>query len=139
METTTANTVVTNDESALRTVLRANAAFSALGGLAGLAGGSVVDGILGTGQVTMVRLVGAGLIVFGIDVAVTASATPERLRQWTPIISAADVTWVVASVGLIVAGVFEPAGIAVVGGIAVAVAAFATMQRRLRSRLVGGS
>lgn len=130
-------TTATESEAAraLRTTLRLNAATSLLGGLAAMAAAGPVDRLLGTGEPGWVRLVGAGLVLFAGGVAATSGATVDRLARRTPVISAADATWVAASAATIAAGWYSAGGTAIVAAVAVAVAAFCARQLILVRRL----
>jgi hypothetical protein len=120
---------------ALRTTLRLNAATSLLGGLAATAAAGPVDRLLGTGEPGWVRVTGVGLLLFAGGVAATSGATVDRLAQRTPLISAADATWVAASAATIAAGWYSARGTAIVAAGAVGVAAFCAGQLVLVRRL----
>lgn len=120
----------------LRNVLRANAFTSTIGGLVCLAAGGWTSTQLGTGHAGLVRLVGVGLIVFGVDVAVVAGSRVSRLHRWAPIVSAADALWVVATLATIAAGWYSAFGAAVVCLVGLMVGSFGVAQllgwRRLK-------
>ncbi len=112
----------------LRDTLRLNATTSMLGGLTAAVAAGPLDRVLGTGQVTAVRLVGAGLFVFAVDVLAVAGARISRLRRWAPVIVVGDALWVAGSIAAIVAGWFSATGAVVVSLVAVMVGAFAVRQ-----------
>jgi hypothetical protein len=120
---------------ALRTTLRLNATTSLLGGLAAIAAAGPIDRLLGTGEPGWVRVTGVGLLLFAGGVAATSGATVDRLARRTPLISAADATWVAASAGTIAAGWYSARGTAIVAAGAVGVAAFCAGQLVLVRRL----
>jgi hypothetical protein len=122
-------------EDALRTTLRLNAATSLLGGLAATAAAGPVDRLLGTREPGRVRVMGVGLLLFAGGVAATSGATVDRLARRTPVISAADATWVAASAATIAAGWYPVRGKAIVAAVAVGVAAFCARQLVLVRRL----
>ena len=125
---------MTGATTKLQFVLRANAAFSAVGGLLAFVAASFVSDTAGIDHVILTRLVGLGLLVFAIDVFVTSRQSGARLRQGALLISIADITWVIASLAVIVTVDLTTIGV-VVGLIqATAVLDFGVTQHWLRSR-----
>lgn len=122
-------------ESTLRLVLRANAATSGLGGLTALLAGGATAELLGTGDTTWVRIVGAGLVAFAVFVAVIASSSTKRLRQEVPVISAGDLAWVVGTIATIALGWYSTRGALAMGAVGAMVGAFAVTQARFVRRL----
>ena len=122
---------------ALRRTLRLNALTSVIGGLTAAIGAAGADRLLGTASPGWVRVVGLGLVVFGIDVGAATMLGVRRLASVTPWISAVDLAWVAASVATIVLGWFSTTGALVIGGVAMAVAAFGAGQLLLCLRLAG--
>ncbi len=121
----------------LRTVLRLNAGFSAIGGLIALIAASWVSDGAGIDHVTLTRIVGAGLILFAIDVLLLARASEARLVRDSLLVSVADLSWVAAS--MVVLAVVDLTRAGVVGTVLVAlvVADFAAAQLWFRSKAVG--
>lgn len=128
----------------LRRVLAANAATSALAGALALVAGRATADLLGTGAVTAVRAVGAGLLLFAVDVALLASGRLRRptLANGALAVAGFDVAWVVGSIAVLLGAELSGAGRAVVAVQAVGVADFAVLQvvlaRRVR-RTAGSS
>ncbi|MDW3220542.1 MAG: hypothetical protein R8F63_18185 [Acidimicrobiales bacterium] len=118
----------------LRLVLATNAAFSVVGGVIALAAGSWVSRELGIDHVALTRLLGAGLVVFGIDVALAARTTEQRLLPAALAVSAADAAWVIGTVIVVAAGVLSTTGVIVAVVIGLAVADFGTAQAWLRAK-----
>lgn len=124
----------------LRTVLRINAGFSALSGVAAVVAARSVGDLLGVGdsspvdETLVIRLVGAGLLVFAALVAALSTADPDRLVRDVVIVSAADVGWVVATIVAVALGWFSTTGVVVMGLVALVVAAFALEQLWFRRR-----
>lgn len=114
----------------LRNILRVNAATSITAGLVMAAAPATVDRVLGTGHAGWVRVVGVGLAVFALDVAVVAGSRTSRLARWTPAVIGADVSWIAASVATIAAGWYQPQGTALVAATAAMVTTFAVLQWR---------
>jgi hypothetical protein len=112
----------------VRNTLRLNAFTSLLGGLAAAVPAGLTDRALGTHHSGWVRVVGLGLVLFAIDVATIAGARASRLLRWTPVIIAADIARVFASIATIVAGWYSTSGAIVVGALAVIVGSFAARQ-----------
>lgn len=119
----------------LRLVLAANAVFSITGGLVALFAGSWVSRELGIDHVALTRTIGAGLVVFGIDVAVLSRLAENRLVPGALIVSIADATWVAGTVVAVAAGVLTGLGNMVAVAVALAVADFAATQYWLRARV----
>ena len=95
----------------LRWALRVNAVSSASFGLLGLAiPGRVVD-LLDAGNVTIVRLVAAGLLGFAAFVAWISTRDVEALHRESLMISTGDLGWIAASVVLVAIGVSSTGGI----------------------------
>ncbi len=116
----------------LRGALRANAAFSATGGLVALVGFAPIDGVLGTGNRPLVATAGAGLLVFAASVLAVAALVPRRVLRGTLAISIADLTWVAATAVVFLAADLDRAAAPILGGVALIVAGFAIAQLRLR-------
>lgn len=126
----------TGDERKLRVVLAANAGTSALGGLvATVAGSWLDDGLLETGHSGLVRLVGAGLVVFGIAVALVCRTATEGLPARARLVSGADAGWVAFTIVTICAGWYSFTGAAVMAVVGAVVAVFGVAQVLLARRL----
>lgn len=115
----------------LRGTLRANAAFSATGGLVALVGFAPIDSVLGIGNRLVVAVTGAGLLVFAALVVAVAAFEPRRVLRGTLAISIADLSWVAAT-AVVLAAVDLDRAPPILGGVALVVAAFAVAQLRLR-------
>ena len=89
-----------------------------------------VERVLGTGYPGWVRLVGIGVVVFGIDVALLSARPSDQLRRWTPVVIGADIAWVAASVVTILLGWYSTSGVIAVVAMAGAVDTFAVLQFR---------
>ncbi len=118
----------------LRSVLRANALTSAVGGLVAAAVPGTLDRLLGTGHPGWVRITGVGLVAFAGAVLAVARSRPERRRRDALAVSAADATWVVASFATIMAGWFSTGGAVAVALVAAMVATFGATQLVLARR-----
>ncbi|MCP5028619.1 MAG: hypothetical protein GY929_20270 [Actinomycetia bacterium] len=125
---------VSTPESRLRLVLAANAVTSTVFGLIGAIAASPLADLLGVGPVWLVRLVSVGLILFGIDVALTARASTDRLTSGALLTSIADWSWVAATVIIIALGALSTTGAVIMGTIALGVADFAVLQLLFRRR-----
>jgi hypothetical protein len=128
------STAITDPITQLRLVLTANATTSGLAGLTTLVAGERIDEWLGTGRPVWVRVVGAGLVVFGLAVITLSRSSERHLRRWVPVVSLADLAWVAASVATIVAGWYSTSGAVVIGVVAAIVGTFAVTQIRLLGR-----
>lgn len=91
-----------NNTRPLRIALLGNALFSTASGLVMLIAPDRIAKLLGIEAHTIFMLIGAGLLLFAVDL--THQATRPRIRTWRALYaSAADLLWVLASVaGLIV-------------------------------------
>lgn len=125
-------------ESTLRLVLRTNATTSGLGGLIALVAAGRVDDLLGTGQVGFVRLVGAGLVLFAIGVALVSRFDRRGLLRHVPGISIGDASWVIGSGVAIALGWFSTSGAIVIAVVAAMVGVFGIEQAMLVRRLGAG-
>jgi hypothetical protein len=123
----------------LRRVLRANAAFSATGGLAALVAFAPLDDLLGVDNRALVAVTGAGLVAFAVVVLAIARTEPGRLLRGAVVVSIADLAWVAATIVLVVTAELAVRGVAVLVVVAGVVAGFAFQQLRLRSVANGGA
>ena len=128
-----------NDITKLRTVLKFNAAFSAVGGLVAVLAGPWVSEVSGIDHVALTRLTGIGLIIFAIDVALVSRADQLRLLRDSLVVSLADFIWVVATVVVLATVELSTAGVVAALLLGLAVGDFGIAQLRFRSRLVGSS
>ena len=120
-----------------RLVLRANAAFSTVGGLIALVAAGWLSDVSGIDHVVLTRLGGIGLLLFAADVY-RQSRLPEHKLPFALLqTSIADASWVVATVVVLALVDFTGWGIAGAIAIAAAVADFGLAQLWLRSKLVG--
>jgi hypothetical protein len=126
-----------NNISKLRTVLKLNAAFSALSGLAAVLAGPWVSEHSGIDHVTLTRLAGVGLVVFAVDVAAVSRSDERRLVRDSLFVSVADLTWVGATIVVLTTVQLTSGGVAAAVLLALAVADFAGAQLWFRSKLVG--
>jgi hypothetical protein len=122
-------------ERRLRTVLGLNATSSLIGGLVALLAAGWTADTLGVDTTGWVRLIGAGLVVFALDVGLLARTSTATLRRWTPAVSAGDAAWVVATVVLLALGAFSGAGVVIAVALGLAVADFGLLQMRFRNAL----
>jgi hypothetical protein len=99
----------------LRTILRANAAFSlACGSVAVVAAERLADWI-GTDLVWLVRLVGIGLIAYSPLLVAVAASRADRLITFSLLVSLADFGWVAGTIALLATGVVADAGVWMLG------------------------
>ncbi|HVM51912.1 MAG TPA: hypothetical protein VM262_01830 [Acidimicrobiales bacterium] len=119
----------------LRTILRANAAISGAAALTCLLFASPVGDLLGTDRTGIVRLVGAGLALFALDVALLSRARDHRLAVGTRAVAVVDAAWTVAMAGLALSGALAVTGVVLVLATAFAAAAFAWFEWTGASRL----
>ena len=132
MDTTT----ITNRS---RLVLRANAAFSTVGGLIAVVAAGWLSDVSGIDHVAITRLGGIGLLLFAADVF-RQSRLPEHKLPFALLqTSIADASWVIATVVVLALVDFTAWGVAGAIVIAAAVADFGAMQLWLRSKLVGAT
>ena len=122
-------------EGRLRAVLTANAATSAVAGVAGLVAAGWWSDRRGSDSPGWVRIVSAGLVLFALDVLLVARARPAALHRWSAVVSAADLAWVAGTVAVIAAGGLNGTGVAVAAVVGVGVLDFAALQLWFRSRM----
>ncbi len=118
----------------LRRVLLGNAAFSLLGGAAALVVAGPLSDLFDI-STWLMRSIGAGLVMFAGDVlwvATRDSSTRARFARW---VSAADATWVVATIAVIVLGLTSGRGAIVAAVVGLIVADFAIVQWRTAAKV----
>ena len=125
-----------SDDRMLRGVLATNAATSTLGGLVALLASSWLDEeLLHTGQSGWVRVVGAGLVAFGVAVALVSRSVTDDLPVRALAVSVADAGWVVVTIATILAGWYSTSGAVLVAAVGAMVAVFGVEQAVLAHRL----
>lgn len=115
----------------LRAWLCANAVFSfTTGAVITAAPGSIGDQ-LGTDQTGLVRLAGVALVAYAVDLVLVARTRWQRLGRIAPIVVAADGTWVLGTILVLIARLVEPSsGQLLLAAIGAAVGALALGQLR---------
>lgn len=103
----------------LRRSLRANALFSSVSGLALVAGSYSIGPRIGVEPSWIVLIVGLGLLPFAYDLFSNATKTRIDLTR-VKVAIAGDITWVVASIAVIV---IDPTGLTTAGIVTIAVVA----------------
>ena len=119
----------------LRTVLGLNAATSLAAGLAGLVAAPYWADTLGVDSTAWIRIVGAGLVIFAVDVALVAARATRWLAPATLAISIGDLAWVVGTAVALATVDFTTTGRIVATVMGVGVLDFALLQLWYRSRL----
>lgn len=112
-----------------------NAAFSTITGFIGLVVGGPLADFLGVDQVWLVRLLGGGLVAYGIQLFLVAKARPAMLRLRSLDISLGDLAWVAGTAIVIAAGWLSTSGAILMGLLAVVVLDFGILQLRARKHL----
>lgn len=124
------------DERMLRSVLATNATTSALGGVvAAVAATWLDDTVLDTGHPGWVRVVGAGLVVFGAVVALVSRTAAEVLPGRARLVGVADAGWVAFTLVTILAGWYSITGAKAMAAVGAMVAVFGLEQVFLARRL----
>lgn len=124
----------------LKNTLLANAVFSSLGGILCIAANGLLTEFMGLADGLYLYIVGAGLIIFGIDVAFTA--TRKAINPlFVKMIIGADVAWVITSflITALLPQLFNFNGIVLIEFIALDVAIFAILQGIGLKRVAGSS
>ncbi len=134
-----AKTPVRSAAQPVRNTLRLNAVTSAGGVLALVVAAGPMNDLLGTGSPSWVRIVGAGLFVFALDVGYLSGTSIRRLVRFTPFVSIGDGIWVLASIATMAAGWYSAPGNVIVGAVACMVGIFGVRQLVLVRRLHGAS
>lgn len=113
----------------LKNTLRANAGFSLLSGVLMLAFGGEIAEVLGSVDVTLIRVLGGGVAAFGLAVGWMSMRPAVRERD-ARLVSSLDWAWVAGSAIVLLAypAVFSPLGWWLVFGVAIVVADFAIIQ-----------
>ena len=112
-------------DALLAGVLLINGTISGLVGLIVFLVPTQIDELMGAGSPGIVRLVGAGLVLFGIAVFALGRQTGPVLRSGGRVVLVLDIIWVVASVVLVASGWFSTSGKVIVLAVALVVAGFA--------------
>ena len=118
----------------LRTVLAVNAATSLAAGVVAVSAAPWLVDELGLGSEGWTRLVGAGLVLFSIDVALAAARATRRLRSATLAVSLTDLVWVAATIVVLATVDLTGAGRVVAVAMGVGVLDFALLQLWFRHR-----
>jgi len=113
----------------LRNVLRANTVLSGVSGVVAAATAGFLGGLVGV-STTAARVVGIGLIVFAIDVALASGARHRHLPVLARLIGIADVAWVLATIVVVGSGTLTGPGVAIADVVGVIVACFALLELR---------
>lgn len=115
----------------LRTLLRADAAMVAVGGLIAAAAAGPVADLLGPDvSTTVVRIVGIALVVYALDLAVVSRAAARWLRPVARANGIAGIAWEVGTIALVALGVFSVAGAVVALAVAGLVGWISLLQLR---------
>lgn len=122
------NTPVRSAAQRVRNTLRLNACTSAGGGLALVVVAGPLNNLMGTGSPNWVRMVGAGLVMFALNVGILSGTSIRRLARFTALVSTGDGIWVLASFATMAAGWYSSAGRAIVSAVALMVGGFGVRQ-----------
>ena len=123
----------------LRTVLRLNAATSVIGGLIAIVDAGWVSDTLGIDQVTITRLIGIGLVLFGADVWFLSRQSRAKLVAGAALVSIADGAWVAATIVVLGLQILTTPGTVTAIVLGVGVADFALAQLWLRAKAGAGA
>ena len=120
-------------EQRLRTALRADAVVTGAVGAATLLAAVPLAEQVGTP--TVLRVVGAVLLVAAVDIALAARLSGRRLALAGTVVGELALAWVAGTVVLVALGLAEPVGVALLGAVAAVTAAFGVTHLRLAKRL----
>ena len=121
----------------LRHVLRADAAVTgAVGALTLIAAPSLSELV---GTPTVLRVVGAVLLVAAVDIALLARLSGRRLAVAGAVVGELALAWVAATAVVIALGLAEPVGVALLVAVAAATAAFGATELRLAKQVRAGT
>jgi len=121
-------------ERTLRLALVLNAQFSATGGAVAIAFAGPLADLMDV-NAWIVRCVGAGLLLFAVDVWFASRRVNDQLIARSKLVSASDAAWVIGTVVVIAAGLVSGAGMVLLGVIGCMVADFAIVQIWSASKL----
>lgn len=125
----TLSTTITSPADRLRSVLRADAVVTAaVGAAAVLAAGPLAEQV---GTPTVLRAVGVALVVVGADLALLARLSGRRLALAGSVVGELALAWVVGTAVVLALGLAEPAGAALLVGVAAVTAWFGVTELRL--------
>ncbi|MEH6403484.1 MAG: hypothetical protein V7750_08955 [Sneathiella sp.] len=120
---------MTETNRLLKNTLLVNAANSTVAGLLCLIANGPITQFMGLNDSLYLYIIGAGLVLFGLDVGYTATRNPINAK-FVKMIIGADIGWVIASfllVGL-APELFSTYGAILIEVVALSVAAFAFLQ-----------
>jgi hypothetical protein len=120
-------------EQRLRTALRADAVVTgAVGAATLLAAVPLADQV---GTPTVLRVVGAVLVVVAVDIALAARLSGRRLALAGTVVGEAALAWVGGTAVVLALGLAEPVGAALMVGVAAVTAGFGLTHLRLARQL----
>ena len=127
---------VTTAAARLRTVLRADAVVTGTVGAVALLAAPSLSDLFGTP--TVLRVVGAVLLVAAVDIALLARLTGRRLALAGAVVGELALASVAATAVVLALGLAEPAGVALLVAVGLATAAFGVTELRLARQLRAG-
>ena len=116
-------------QAGLRSALRANAAFSAVSGIAIAAASAMLPDLLGAGTAALYLVIGVFLVAFAVRLVLLARGETISRRDALMIV-AGDWGWVLGSAVVIGMGLLTTLGAVLVGATAFVVGGFAVWQGR---------
>lgn len=125
----TLSTTASTPSDRLRSVLRADAVVTAaVGATAFLAAEPLAEQV---GTPTVIRLLGVALVVVGVDLALLARLSGRRLALAGAVVGELALAWVVGTAVVLALGLAEPAGVALLVGVAAVTGWFGVTELRL--------
>ena len=133
--TTTVAAPAAGTTARLRTLLRADAAYCAVLGLAAAPAAGAVADLLGPDvPTTVVRVVGIALVLYALDLAVTSRLADRWQRPVAGLAAVGNAAWVLATLVLVVLGAFSTTGAVVALVVALIAAELGVLQLRTLRR-----
>lgn len=131
------STTATTPHDRLRSVLRVDAvATAAVGAAAVLAAEPLAEQV---GTPTVLRLVGVALVVAGADLALLARLSGRRLALAGTVVGELALAWVGGTAVVLALGLAEPAGAALLLGVAAVTAWFGVTELKLATSVRASS
>ena len=129
-------TPTASSQDRLRTVLKADAVVTAaVGAVALLAAEPLADEM---GTTTVLRVVGAALVLVGVDLALLARLSGRRLALAGTVVGELALAWVLGTAVVLALGLASPVGAALLVGVAAVTAWFGVTELKLAKAIRAG-
>ena len=129
-------TTTASPQDRLRTVLKADAVVTAAVGAVALLAAEPLAEEMGT--TTVLRVVGAALVLVGVDLALLARLSGRRLALAGTVVGELALAWVLGTAVVLALGLASPVGAALLVGVAAVTAWFGVTELKLVKAIRAG-